>query len=59
METGTGLGLSIVKEIVEAHNGEVNARSTEGEGSAFSFTLPRADKMAAFTSEKEEQTWLI
>ncbi len=58
-QTGTGLGLAIVKQIVEAHNGMVNAKSTEGEGSTFSFTLPRADKIMAFTSEKEEQTWLM
>lgn len=59
METGTGLGLSIVKEIVEAHNGTVSAKSTEREGSTFSFTLPRVDKIMAFTNEKEEQTWLM
>ena len=59
METGTGLGLSIVKEIVEAHNGAVNAKSTDGEGSTFSFTLPRADRILALDSEREEQTWLM
>jgi two-component system, NtrC family, sensor histidine kinase KinB len=58
-QTGSGLGLSIVKEIVEAHSGTISAKSTEGEGSTFSFTLPRADKIVAFTSEKEEQTWLM
>ncbi len=45
-ETGIGLGLSIVKEIVEAHGGSVSVESREGEGSTFSFTLPRADKGA-------------
>jgi signal transduction histidine kinase len=59
IETGTGLGLSIVKEIVEAHNGAVNAKSIEGEGSTFSFTLPRADRILALDSEREEQTWLM
>jgi two-component system, NtrC family, sensor histidine kinase KinB len=59
METGTGLGLSIVKEIVEAHNGVVNAKSTKGEGSTFSFTLPRADRILALDNEREEQTWLM
>lgn len=39
---GTGLGLSIVKHIVQAHNGEVNVKSRLGEGSEFSFTLPKA-----------------
>ena len=37
---GTGLGLSIVKHIVEAHEGIVACKSTLGEGSIFSFTLP-------------------
>jgi signal transduction histidine kinase len=37
---GTGLGLSIVKEIVEAHGGQVSVDSTLGAGSLFSFTLP-------------------
>jgi two-component system phosphate regulon sensor histidine kinase PhoR len=37
---GTGLGLSIVKHIVQAHGGEVWARSELGKGAAFFFTLP-------------------
>jgi two-component system phosphate regulon sensor histidine kinase PhoR len=37
---GTGLGLSIVKHIVQAHGGEVWARSEQGKGAAFFFTLP-------------------
>ena len=39
---GTGLGLSIVKHIVQAHNGQVWVRSTLGQGSTFSFTIPTA-----------------
>jgi PAS domain S-box-containing protein len=39
---GTGLGLTIVKQIVEAHNGEVGATSEVGKGSLLYFTLPRA-----------------
>ncbi len=41
---GTGLGLAIVKRIVEAHGGKVWAESPcpeTGQGSRFSFTLPR------------------
>ncbi len=37
---GTGLGLSIVKEIINAHNENINVISTEGEGTEFIFSLP-------------------
>ena len=41
---GTGLGLSIVKDIVQAHGGEVWAESQPGQGATFFFTLPRGDR---------------
>jgi two-component system OmpR family sensor kinase len=37
---GAGLGLAIVKAIVEAHQGEVDARTAEGGGAVFRATLP-------------------
>ncbi|MFB6215887.1 MAG: ATP-binding protein [Candidatus Aenigmatarchaeota archaeon] len=37
---GTGLGLTIAKEIIESHGGRITAKSSEGEGSTFKFTLP-------------------
>nr|MCU0240479.1 ATP-binding protein [Pyrinomonadaceae bacterium] len=40
-EESTGLGLSLVKEIVEQHGGQVGIKSQVGQGSKFSFTLPR------------------
>ncbi len=39
---GTGLGLSIVKHIVELHGGTVGVESSDGAGSKFWLTLPRA-----------------
>lgn len=39
-EDGVGLGLYICKYIVDAHGGEINVRSTIGEGTDVSFTLP-------------------
>jgi signal transduction histidine kinase len=39
---GMGLGLSISKHIVDAHGGTLWVESRMGEGSTFSFTVPRA-----------------
>ena len=37
---GVGLGLAIVRSIVTAHDGAVTLRSTEGQGSTITVTLP-------------------
>ena len=39
---GTGLGLSIAKHLVQAHGSEIWLKSTQGKGSTFSFTIPKA-----------------
>ena len=39
---GTGLGLAITKEIMKAHNENINVVSTEGVGSEFTFSLSKA-----------------
>lgn len=41
---GTGLGLSITKEIIKAHNENINVISTEGEGTEFIFTLEKVEE---------------
>ena len=40
---GTGIGLALVKAFVELLGGEVSVKSIEGEGSAFTVTLPIGD----------------
>jgi signal transduction histidine kinase len=39
---GTGLGLSLSYDIVKAHGGELKVKSTEGEESVFTITIPTA-----------------
>lgn len=40
-KTGTGLGLTISRGLVLAHGGTLEVESEQGQGSTFSFTLPR------------------
>lgn len=39
---GTGLGLNLVKQIVEAHHGEIRLESEPGRGTAFIMRIPAA-----------------
>ncbi|MFS0822907.1 ATP-binding protein [Bacillus sp. 1P02SD] len=40
-KSGTGLGLAIVKNIIGAHNGNISVHSKLGEGTTFTFVIPR------------------
>jgi signal transduction histidine kinase/CheY-like chemotaxis protein len=40
-EGGTGLGLALARRLIEAHDGTIEARSTLGQGTTLTVTLPR------------------
>lgn len=42
-QTGSGLGLAMTSEIIRLHGGEVEVKSTPGEGTHFSIKLPRGE----------------
>lgn len=44
-KTGSGLGLAIAKEIIQAHDENINVISTEGVGTEFIFTLQKSKGM--------------
>jgi two-component system sensor histidine kinase BarA len=39
-KTGTGLGLYICRQLVQLQNGQISVKSTSGQGSIFSFSIP-------------------
>lgn len=55
-EQGTGLGLMLCKEYIEAHEGDIHAESTPGEGSVFHLSLPREQRGAEKRNAEEQET---
>ena len=47
---GSGLGLAIAKRIVEGHSGHLTLKSSPGQGSTFTFTIPVRVPQAKSTS---------
>ena len=41
-QPSSGLGLALTKHLVQAHGGDITFSSTPGQGTTFTFTLPRA-----------------
>jgi signal transduction histidine kinase len=46
-ESGVGLGLAISRDLARAMNGDLTVESTEGKGSRFTLSLPRAVEQAS------------
>jgi PAS domain S-box-containing protein len=54
---GLGLGLYIVRQIVNAHGGEISVESTAERGTAFIVSLPRTCKVPLAEKEAQRPGW--
>ncbi len=55
-QEGSGLGLYITKKIIDLHNGKIQATSTVGKGSVFSFEIPYKTIIPTITPVKKTST---
>ncbi len=56
---GLGLGLYIVRTLIEAMDGSITVRSSEGNGTSISFTLPSSHDRGCATSTTSTTTQLV
>ena len=54
---GSGVGLAVSKRFVEMHGGSIRASSAVGEGSTFTFTIPRAVNLPEMAPARPWETW--
>jgi signal transduction histidine kinase/HAMP domain-containing protein len=55
-QRGGGLGLAIAKQLIELQGGQVQVKSTVGEGSVFSVTLVQAQEQSFVVAQSDSST---
>jgi signal transduction histidine kinase len=56
---GNGLGLSLVKQIIEAHGGEIRVKSETGKGSRFTIEIPAALPQTEQSGARHKDTEIL